>query len=122
MKKLKTILSERLNLDNTQKAAIAYISTAPTPQMAYFVVTGARNSVSARNSLNLAGYVEVDPKNKIARLTAQGEEVLKAENLVDEMGELTERGTELLDKYMNDRQEWQTAEAAKPYESFKYLG
>jgi len=81
--------------------------------MAYSIVTGARNAVSARNRLGLAGYVSVNRENKTAELTPRGQEVLTSENLVDEMGELTDRGKELLDKYMADREEWQK------YESFK---
>ncbi len=119
MRSLRTILENiqeaRLNLDNTQKAAVAYIGTAPTPQMAYSIVTGARNSVAARDSLDLAGYVTVDDENKTAALTPRGKEILTSENLVDDMGELTDRGKALLDKYMADREEWQK------FESFKHL-
>lgn len=115
MRRLKTILEARLKLDDTQKAAIAYIHTAPTPQMAYSLVSGARNSVAARDMLDLAGYVVIDEPNKIAKLTPEGEEVLTTENLIDDMGDLTDRGKQLLDQYMEDRKTW------KKFESFKYV-
>jgi predicted transcriptional regulator len=113
MRKLYAILEARLKLSDTQKAAIAYISSAPTPQMAYSIVTGARNSVTARSALEQAGYVETNDEDKSATLTPQGEEILTSENLVDEMGELTERGEELIDQYVSDRQDWKTFESLK---------
>jgi hypothetical protein len=117
MRKLKTILEEALNLDNTQKAVIAYISTAPTPKMAYGVVTGARNAVAARLGLELSRYIIVDHKNKEVVLTPEGEQILTSENLVDDAGELTDRGQELIDNYIREVGEWVKFEG---FESFKY--
>ena len=116
MRPIKEILSERnLNLDNTQKAIIASMAIAPTPQMAYGVVTGARNAVSARKQLERARLIRVDDENRRAELTQDGRDVLTSENLLDDMGELTDRGQELVARYRVDRGEW------KKFESFKYL-
>jgi hypothetical protein len=116
MKSLKDILEEStLNLDNTQKAIIVYMKVAPTPKMSYGIVTGARNSVSARESLESSGYVVIDDERKEASLTPRGVNVLTSENLIDDMGEVTERGQNLIDRYIIDKQEWTR------FESFKYL-
>lgn len=116
MRTLQDILHEkRLNLDNTQKAAIASIAVAPTPEMAYGVIIGARNSVSAANELVRAGYVRVNDTRKQAELTELGKQVLVHDNLTDEMGELTDRGEELVARYRSDKKDW------KQFESFKYI-
>jgi hypothetical protein len=116
MRKLSDILVEqRLNLDNTEKAIIASMSISPTEEMAYGVVTGARNAVTSRGKLETAGYITVDDENKTAALTGRGEDVLTSENLTDETGQLTDRGKELVSRYTNDRDEW------KKFESFKHL-
>lgn len=111
MRSLKTILNEqKLNLDNTEKAIIASMAIAPTPEMAYSIVRGARNAVTARDSLEQSGYITVSYENKTAELTKQGQDVLTSENLTDETGELTERGEELVARYRIDKSEWENFE------------
>ena len=118
MRRVDQILFERgLNLDDTEKAIIASMAISPSEEMAYAVLTGARNSVTAGNSLERAGYIEVDEQNKQARLTPRGEEVLTSENLTDETGELTDRGKELVDTYRGDREEWQQFESIRSLSS-----
>ena len=114
MRRIDQILYENdLNLDNTEKAVIASMAISPSEEMAYAVLSGARNSVSASNALERAGYIEVDERSKRARLTPRGEEVLTSQNLTDEMGELTDRGKELVDTYRKDRDEWQQFESIR---------
>ena len=114
MKHINQILTEKtLNLDNTEKAVIASMGISPSDEMAYAVLVGARNSVSARSSLEKAGFIEVDDENKRAHLTQQGKDVLTSDNLTDETGALTDRGQELVKNYRGDRDEWQQFESIR---------
>ena len=88
---------------------------APTPEMAYSVLTGARNAVTERKALERNGYIRVNDQDKRAVLTDAGRAILTSENLTDETGELTDRGKELVDRYRGDKEEWQK------FESFKYF-
>ena len=116
MRKVQHILFEKtLNLDNTEKAIIASMGISPSEEMAYAAMSGARNAASARDSLERAGFIEVDDQNKRARLTSRGREILTTDNLTDETGELTDRGKELVATYRGDRDEW------KQYESIRSL-
>ena len=117
MRPISEILEERsMNLNNTQKGIIASMAVAPTEEMAYGVLTGARNAVSERRTLQRGGFIEVDDDNKRARLTSSGRDVLTSENLMNDDGTLTDRGEELVAKYRGDKDEW------KRFESFKYFG
>ena len=115
MRHLKEILTEALNLNSTQKGIIASMAIAPTPQMAYGVLTGARNAVSQRGSLERAGYIKVNDVEKTAVLTNSGRDILTSENLLDDSGNLTDRGEELVSLYRKDRTEWEK------FESFKHF-
>ena len=116
MRPLKDIIHEkRLNLDNTQKAIIASIRVAPSPEMAYGVLIGARNSTTAGDDLVRAGYIRINNTLKQAELTTLGEKVLINDNLTDETGELTDRGEELVARFRSDKKDW------KQFESFKYI-
>lgn len=97
---------ETARLNDTQKAIIASMEVASTPELKYGVVTGARNAVSGREYLERLGYIEVDDDSKTAELTPKGEEVLTAENITDEGGELTDRGQELVDKFRDSTKDW----------------
>ena len=115
MRHLKDILTEALNLNNSQKGIIASMAISPTPQMAYAVLTGARNAVAARNSLERSGYIRVNDVEKTAVLTDRGNDVLTSENLIDDTGNLTDRGEEIVAQYRKDRDEWEK------FESFKHF-
>ena len=114
MKHINQILTEKsLNLDNTEKAVIASMAISPSDEMAYAVLVGARNSVSARKSLERAGFIEVNDENKSAHLTTTGKDVLTADNLTDETGQLTDRGKELVSIYRDDVGEWKQFESIR---------
>lgn len=116
MRDLKKIIKERtLNLNNAQKGIIASMAIAPTPQMAYGVITGARNAVSEKRTLQVAGYIRVNNTEKTAELTDEGKDVLTSENLLDDNNQLTDRGEELVAGYREDMGEW------KRFESFRYF-
>lgn len=116
MRDLKKIIKEQtLNLNNAQKGIIASMAIAPTPQMAYGVVTGARNAVAEKRTLQAAGYIRVNDTEKTAELTDEGKDVLTSENLLDDTDQLTDRGEELVAQYREDTGEWQR------FESFRYF-
>lgn len=116
MKTLTNILKEQnLNLNNTEKAIIASMAISATEHLAYGVVHGARNAVTAGEELKRTGYIRINHENKTASLTDKGTDILTSENLIDDAGELTDRGEDLISHYRVDRGEW------KKFESFKYL-
>jgi len=116
MRNLKKIIREQeLNLNDAQKGIIASMAIAPTPQMAYGILTGARNAVSEKRSLRAAGYIRVNDSEKTAELTDEGKDVLTSENLLDDTDQLTDRGEKLVAQYREDTGEWQR------FESFKYF-
>ena len=117
MKPIKQILKEQyaLNLNNTQKGIIATIHIAATPNLAYDSIIGYRNAVESSQLLQKMGYLLIDHGLKKVSLTGKGEDVLMQENITDEMGELTERGQSLIDRYRESIQDWKT------FESFKYF-
>ena len=114
MRHIKQILHEKtMNLDNTEKAVIASMAISPSEEMAYAVLIGARNSVAARKTLQAGGFINVDDASKKASLTQRGEEVLVADNLTDETGELTDRGQEIVKTFRGDRDEWRQFESIR---------
>lgn len=115
MRSLQTILAEAFSLTDTEKALIASISIAPSPEMAYNEATGARNGVAAAEKLRRLGFITIDTENNTVHLTSRGRDILTSENLTDELGELTDRGQELVANFHDDKDEW------KHFESFKYL-
>lgn len=108
MRHLKTILSElNLKLTDTQKAIIASIAISPTEKMAYGVITGALNSTTSAEILINNDYIRINYESKTAQLTQLGQDVLTSENLVDDNGELTDRGAKLVARYRENKQDWQ---------------
>ena len=108
--KLQDLKENELRLDNTEKAIIVSMEVAPTERMAYAVLTGARNAVTSREQLEIGGFINVNDNDKTATLTNKGRDILTSENLVDEMGELTDRGKELMSRYRQDKDEWEQVE------------
>jgi molybdopterin biosynthesis enzyme len=108
MRTLFEILGEQVafRLNNTQKGIIASVAVSATPEIAYGVITGARNTVESSDELERLGYIEVNDETKTATLTQRGQEVLRAENLTDDMGELTDRGEEILARFRKDKDDW----------------
>lgn len=109
MRILKNILQEqeRYSLTDTQKAVILSIKVAPTAELAYDAIKGTENAVTARDALERLGYINVNHATNQATLTQNGEDVVEHENMVDETGEITERGEEILATYREDKSEWQ---------------
>ncbi len=84
-------------LTDTQKAILLLTHISETPQQAFETTSGTENSTRSRNLLQNLGMVTKD--NKKLFLTKKGDDLLINYNLIDDMGELTELGIEILDNY-----------------------
>lgn len=87
-----------VHLSDLQKEVLAKVHAAPTPQVAWEEISGAAaivddNLAAARDVLGNLGLMVVG--DGTLEVTPNGEEVMKDENLIDDMGELTEQGQEL---------------------------
>ena len=79
-----------IHLSDTQKAVLSKIIGSATPETALEEISDGRNMVAARDILQKLGLIEVTDRD--ASITDEGNEVMKDENLVDDMGELTQDG------------------------------
>lgn len=79
----------------TQKAILAVIYNAPTPEVAFASTNGTSALVTARNLLERLGLIQV-AGNK-AGLTDSGKQAVAANNIADETGQLTDDGAALID-------------------------
>lgn len=85
-------------LTDTQKIVLSTVYAAPTPQVAYESTIGAKNVIIARDTLRSLGLLVVSDSKGMARCTSQGEAALENIAAIDEMGELTDYGSELASK------------------------
>lgn len=92
------ILNERrvltnLRLTDHQKAVLTRAKIAQTPRVATDNTSKNTSMVAARNQLAKLGLITFDGTN--TEVTPQGEQLMKDEALIDDMGELTQAGTEV---------------------------
>ncbi len=73
-----------------QKIVLSKTKAAATPQVAASEISKDRHLVTARNMLVRLGLLALGDNKAI--VTQQGEEVMKAQNLIDETGSLTPEG------------------------------
>lgn len=97
---MKFLLKELINpntaiLNDTQKAVLLIAHISQSPQMAFDNTGASENLIQARESLVNLGAVVIG--DNVLELTARGNDMLQYHNLVDEMGELSEEGQEILD-------------------------
>lgn len=117
-----TILAEvidpsMIRLTNTQKAVLASIYAAQTPELAYEAATGSEAITGAkdfllRHSLIRQGEMQL-------AVTSDGAEVLENNGIIDATGELTDIGNQYIDKLNQHRHEFQ--ESLIPYRTLKKL-
>jgi hypothetical protein len=79
-----------ISLSHTQKYVLAKLISSPTPLTAYESVSNGRNIVAARDQLTGLGLMRYDEGEAV--ITDAGMEAMREENLVDEMGNLTDEG------------------------------
>lgn len=95
MKLLKELFDNGyINLIDTQKAVLIICAVSATPEQAYETTIGNTNLVSARNLLARLGYINII-QNRL-ELTNKGDEALIEYNLLDETGNPTETGNNIL--------------------------
>lgn len=85
-------------LTTTQKSVLLSIYAAPTPETAYDATTGADNAAASKQSLRTLGLIVVDDVNGRAGVTDKGQEALANNNLIDDVGQLTDEGQKVLDQ------------------------
>lgn len=91
-------------LTDMQKLALLSIYSAPTAEMAYESLTGSQNLMAARNQLRSMGLAQVNDQDARAGVSDEGAEALQNNNLIDEVGELTDEGDRLLSKMPNKQE------------------
>ena len=90
-----TTINERMHhdtiqLSSAQKYVLAKLVAVETPLNAYEEVSRGQNVVAARDMLTKLGLMTFSENH--AEITEQGQEAMRKENLLDEMGNLTEEG------------------------------
>lgn len=105
-----------LHLSDIQKEVLAKVKAAPTPHLAWDEISGSatdvdENLATARDVLGNLGLLSVG--DGVLEVTPKGEEVMKDENLIDDMGELTDTGRELADIERDPGEQEPTARAAQ---------
>lgn len=97
-----------LRLTDFQKKVLTKVHVSPTETVAGEEISQSRNLVAARRLLVRLGLVNyIDGK---ATVTDDGMRVMREENLIDEMGELTDEGR----KYAFDEEDQQTEPTEMP--------
>lgn len=97
-----SILQEIINpntvqLTNAQQGVLITIKLSPTPEVAYQSTNGAQQIVYARNALRMLGLLRVGDNKTV--LTDSGNQSLINYNLVDDTGQLTQRGQQIMSTY-----------------------
>lgn len=85
-----------VRLTDTQKSVLLGIYVAPTQETAYDVTTGSENVHNAKIQLRKLELITVDDASTRAAVTDDGQVALSNNNLIDDMGEVTEVGNEVL--------------------------
>lgn len=88
-------------LTATQKGILAILYNAPTPEMAYETTNGSHALITARNILERLGLIILGD-NKAA-LTQDGQDAVRANNIADETGQITDEGSALIDSINSTR-------------------
>lgn len=88
-------------MNDIQKEVLAKVKAAPTPQVAFEEIAGKPeriddNFASARDSLTELGLLEQGEGT--LEVTDKGLEIMKDENIIDDMGDFTEEGDDLVGK------------------------
>jgi len=79
-----------IHLSDMQSVVLAKIVAAATPQLGYEAINNSRNLVGARDELKRLGLIGVT--GGTVTVTDLGKQIMQAENLASETGELTDRG------------------------------
>lgn len=87
-------LTENVTLNLHQKYVLLQVHLAETPVLAYEQINKTESDIKARQMLHRMGYIRLGYNQ--AALTDEGEDAVIEYGLVDDTGEITEAGEELL--------------------------
>ncbi len=102
-------------LTETQKSVLLSIYAAPTPETAYDATTGSENVTQARQQLRSMGLVAVDDSTSRAGVTDEGQQALANTNLIDDTGQVTEEGQQVLDQQTQVKTDFENATESVGY-------
>ena len=86
-----------IHLGDYQKRVLAKIVAANDEHDAYDDVSiGDINMIAARDTLERIGMIDIDTRAEVVSVTEQGMEAMKKENLVDDMGQLTDEAQDYI--------------------------
>lgn len=86
-----------IHLGDYQKKALAKIMAANDEHDAYSDVSiGEINMIAARDTLEKIGLIDIDKGQEVVSITSQGMEAMKSENLIDDMGQLTDEAQQYI--------------------------
>ncbi len=85
-----------IQLSGIQKAILAKIIAAPTPELAYAQISNGINFVASRDILQKLQLIDIH--NNVASITKEGKRIMKNENLIDSEDELTPDGQQFVDE------------------------
>ena len=108
---------QSIHLSDYQARVMLIVQQAPTPEVAYEELGNQDpriedNLLGARDAMAKIGLLELGP-NAIS-VTEKGEEVMRDEYLIDESGQPTEKGNEILQAHSDEQPEPGPAGEAPP--------
>lgn len=106
-----------IRLTDTQQAVLLTIAVAQTPELAYEATSDGEYGTASKEYLLRALLITISGNQ--ARVTSNGDEVLSANGLIDETGEISESGKELLDQYATKK--YEMTESLIPFRTLKSL-
>lgn len=112
---------EAPRLTFTQKCVLAAIYAAPTPELAYDAMTGSDNVSEAGKQLRGMGLIMVDSIAGRAGVTDSGQTMLANNNLIDDIGELTEEGQKCVEEHKRIKVEFENATESVAFSVLKDL-
>lgn len=94
-------LVENITLNHHQRYILLQIKLASTSTLAFDQINKSEADVQASDMLNQVGFIRVSQEQTTAELTPRGEQAIVDYGLVDETGEVTEVGQQLLSANQN---------------------
>ena len=122
------LLREAIDLNNvrlteTQQMVLAAIFASATPELAYEITLGAENTVLASHFLAKRGLISLTVTG--ATLTEAGMRIMEMYDLIDETGQLSEKGQKFQDALQKLKASYMEAfvepEVVDPYAVLKML-
>lgn len=94
-------LFENITLNYHQRYVLLQIKLADTPTLAFDQINKTEADYQARRILERVGLIRVSEDSRVAELTEDGEKAVIQYGLIDENGEVTEIGQQLLKDNQN---------------------